>query len=364
MRQLHVLHCFLKVLRLYYASVSFMFFTAFSWFLRLYPVAMARLLSLSSFLFSSKRRLDLRSPLLDCKGFPFPIVVSMPDSDVSEQRTLPNTPVSSPEPEPDAAEPPASACTPPGDIMRVAFPSTVRTITQTLKYQPSFLRSVFQNPDSRRVHRLPWMTDYHPEYVELVKVSAELQNALFDSSALRASLLDEDHETCCIDLYFYDRFIMSKGEEDQRSSPGEHLVAWNRFVRKFNRNPIEWLSRLRLNESAFFSDNSSTAIMMKIHCICTEHKRPCAVDTKYKCPMCYTSSPKRPALQSPTEPDVLLDAVTLLDAIMNVDIAFISTQLSEIQNNERKRDFRLFRIEQTLRSSQSASPPPSQKQKN
>lgn len=243
----------------------------------------------------------------------------------------------------------------PSGVQRVSFPTAVRTITEYVKNYPSYLRHIFQSSTGQLEHRLPWMTEYHPEHAHALGDIEDGQVALFDCSTINTSLVGEDHETCCIDMYFYERFIASKGVEDQRSSPEEHLRAWKRFVRKYNADAIGWLRRLRLNEEAFFRENTAPAIMIKIHCICAANEWSCAVDAKHRCPMCYTSAAKLSA-DSPDRPDALIDAISLLDAIMRVDMEYLAEQISELKQHNRKRDLRLFKLEQ-------AAQPPSQKHK-
>ncbi|KAG7375700.1 hypothetical protein PHYPSEUDO_015566 [Phytophthora pseudosyringae] len=288
----------------------------------------------------------------------------------ADTSTTPRTPERHSSIQPDTLEPEASPeqgvtsqlITPeseaPTGIRQISFPTAVRMIKEFVKH-PSYMRYIFQNSANLQTHRLPWMVEYRPEYADIVEDLVGCPVALFDCSTIHTSLADEDHNTCCIDLYFYDRFVTSKGVEDQRCTPEEHYRAWNRFVCKYNSNPLEWLRRLRLNEAAFFATNRPVAVMIKIHCICAANQWPCTVESKYKCPMCYQSAVKV-SIDQQLFPDALIDATSLLDAIMDIDSAYLLDQIFAINGSNRKRDLRIFKLEQLLRSQE----PPAQKQKS
>lgn len=249
------------------------------------------------------------------------------------------------------------------------FPTALRTVTETAHPFPSYMRHIFQARTARKVHRLPWMTEFNREYVEIAEPTEKNPVRLFDSSMITTSLFGEDHDTCLIDLFFYDRFVKSGGVEDQRSSPADLLSGWNRFVEKFNHRPHQWLTRLRWDEEAFFKANGQVAVMIKIHCICVNMSWPCAVVGKYKCPMCYsgasTASLSKVGDGTPFQ-ERLLELTALLDRTMDVDMARLSAQISEIHHNNRKRDRRIDQLEHSIQSSFSSSdlPSPSQKHKS
>ncbi|KAF1786211.1 hypothetical protein GQ600_27393 [Phytophthora cactorum] len=250
---------------------------------------------------------------------------------------------------------------PPG-VRRLVFATAVRTVTETAHPFPSYLRQLFQGKTARKFHRLPWMTEYNPEYADLVELTNKNPIRLFDCSRITTSLFNEEHDACLIDLYFYDRFITSKGIENQRWSPEKHQAAWNRFAERFTHYPENWLLRLRKNEEAFFKTNGKVAVMIKIHCICVDMKLPCAVIEEYQCPMCHAHAQKlclsQVQLSAPVE-ERLNELTTLLTQIMEVDIAHLSVQISDVRNNNRNRDRRIASLEKAIQSMiQSQSKPP------
>ncbi|KAF1333573.1 hypothetical protein FI667_g2584, partial [Globisporangium splendens] len=237
---------------------------------------------------------------------------------------------------------------------------------------PGVRRLVFStatHKTAQKLHRLPWMTEFSRDYVKIVAPTEKNPVRLFDCSSITTSFFNEDHDTCLIDLYFYDRFVKSGGVEDQRWSPERHLAAWNRFVEKFNCNPQTWLYHHRLDEETFFKSNGQVAVMVKIHCICVNMEWPCAVVEKYKCPMCYAGAETVSLSKvggGPPFQERLLELTTLLDRIMDVDIARLSAQISEIHQNNRKRDRRIDQLEHSMEPSYSSSdsPSPSRKHKS
>lgn len=238
------------------------------------------------------------------------------------------------------------------ETTKLVLPTAVRVVSEVAKPYPSHLRPIFQDPDMRRVHRLPWLSDYHPEYADIADADDRYPCRLFDCSALSASLEGEDHDRCSIDLYFYSRFITSAGDSEQYSSPNDHLRAWNKFVRAFNQDSAQWIMRLRKDEESFFKRNSGRALMIKIHCICACNNWACAVDLRYSCPMCYKTSEKLTISLGTTSlyPDMLTDALALLHSVMQTDVAHLKQELYELKGNERKRDRRIAEIEKSLRS--------------
>ncbi|ETI49332.1 hypothetical protein F443_06774 [Phytophthora nicotianae P1569] len=154
----------------------------------------------------------------------------------------------------------------PSGVRRLVFATAVRTVTETAHPFPSYLRHLFQEKAAQRVHRHPWMTEFNRDYADLAGVTKKYPVRLFDCSSIPTSLFNENHDACLIDLYFYERFIKSRGVENQRWSPEKHLATWNRFVEKFPRCPEDWLCRLRSNEEIFFKNNGKVAVMIKIHC--------------------------------------------------------------------------------------------------